>query len=544
MCTAAFELVGEPLQFGTKHRKADLPNEAAKHRQAALAVLGIVETAIAKGWKQNWLLEEVQAGVPTARVYFDSEYRDLEVHSRIADVPTVFGEEGVTVRVRWQYDGQQDRLFRASQNILLDTELAQRYLEAHCVPHGVFASTYHQQVANRYERQSCGRQEFMSRKQFHLVAAGFFDSQYEYGDFYIERLDDCVECKRGEWNVLICDGSLRFRFLASKCCAPDITTASEAFSGGPRRVGSRLQRCLQQLPLDPDPFKANPIPLEILHKVEELGKCLVQLQLSESAVGPQDVVQATIPGLAHACKPLSDLVTLLQAQARTVNAKNRNLLRWGGKLIMFLSTHDAVSITINCQQAESDGALRTVLDTVIKKPDTVTRPFNFVSASGKVVDIDANAVKRLSNALSKHSAAMKICWAKVPAELLRAVIQRHTDNPSEATLQEVSTVVSFLHYACLCAMRSSPVAWDGSYVYDYVIPPQTDEESKKMVQKHWNGPTSKERQDYQRASAVGSSAFCGAALPSHPASLTPYRPCSSEGWDFCALRPDPPPTKV
>ena len=280
-------------------------------------------------------------------------------------------------------------------------------------------------------------------------------------------------------------------------------------------------RCLQQLPLDPDPFNTNPVPLEILHKVEVLGKCLVQLQLSSSsAVQPQDVVQAAIPGLAHACKPLFDLVKLLQAQAATVNAQNRDLLRWGGKLIMFLSTHDAASITINCQQAESGGALRTVLDTVIKKPDADNTPFNFVEASGKVVDIDAAAVERLSTALSGRSGDMNICWAKVPAKLLRAVIQRHTDNPSEATLQEVSTIVSFLHYACLCAMRSSPVAWDPSYKYDYIIPPQTDTAAAELVQKYWNGPTSKERRDYQRASAAGSSAalsafggFGGAALP-------------------------------
>ena len=227
-----------------------------------LEVTDIVEQALAAKQTLVWS-EEKRSGV-NAKVYFDCCFKEVTVRSRVADVVS---SGGMTYRIRWNYSGVSHRLFRATKHILVDQEVAQRYLEYHWARGSMSATAYHEQIRSRYQQTSS--QEFMSKPVWHRVAAGYFDSLYLFGDFYIALLDDCKLCRPGEWLIMVCDGTLRLQFSKARCNVTDICEPSTEIIR--TSVGSRHCRCLQKSPVDPDPFARNNLNAETLLQVGKLG---------------------------------------------------------------------------------------------------------------------------------------------------------------------------------------------------------------------------------------------------------------------------------
>ena len=455
-----------------------------------LEVTDIVEQALAAKQTLVWS-EEKRSGV-NAKVYFDCCFKEVTVRSRVADVVS---SGGMTYRIRWNYSGVSHRLFRATKHILVDQEVAQRYLEYHWARGSMSATAYHEQIRSRYQQTSS--QEFMSKPVWHRVAAGYFDSLYLFGDFYIALLDDCKLCRPGEWLIMVCDGTLRLQFSKARCNVTDICEPSTEIIR--TSVGSRHCRCLQKSPVDPDPFARNNLNAETLLQVGKLGGILFRLDF-DVLCQVQNSGLVLEPFEIDGCDPLKDFVHLLRTESGAVSPDNIPLLRWGGALLMFLGTEDAVSQTVGVRLAEPSGPLREVIKAVTTP--TGRPPRNFVDQYG-VVEIDnEDAVSRLRHALETQRRAFLevVGWGKlVVLPLLENVLQRYGRQPM-TRLREVATVVKFLHYTCLCALRSSPATYNpdllSTHPPTFTVPPSTDD-AKQLNICHRNDADSRERQQYQ-----------------------------------------------
>ena len=406
--TAALEVIGSALQFGSRVRQATAEFDLPPKRQAALEVVEMVETALRGGQRLLWVRDEHPVH---ARVYLQSMSVEVEVYSHVATIE----HGGESVQIRRLYDGWDHRLFRASENILVDEELMQRVLVAQLAASSVPLSTTYVNMRDRY-----GKYKFLNKPQFFLAVNGYFESLAGYGDVYNDRMDDCALCDG--WDVLICDGTMRQAFLSKRCHVGehDVTFVDPAAQER-KYVGSRLQRCLQETPVVSDPFTKNPLDMQILRRMRAVGSAMACLEYSKLIqIGGDDhdnfnahvnflcstltdsfgefvrvpagkrggqLLQCEIGDRYHGitlplwaksgdyvlvageacevlplkgynCTPLKHIFMLVKTESTNLTASNRDLLRWLGVVLNFLGTEDASSQTIPVSLAEPNGALR------------------------------------------------------------------------------------------------------------------------------------------------------------------------------------------
>lgn len=436
-----------------------------------------------------------------ATVYFDCSSHPVVVGSRVAK----FQYRGKAWAIRRLYDGSNHGLFRASVEVLVDTQVMERFLQYHFSRSALTATAYFNAMQWRYNANGS---DCMSKKKWHILTKAYFDSLFEFGDFYVPLLDECALCGEGEWDVVICDGTFRLAFNQAKCAVTDVTAPTG--QSRDRDSSSRLSRCLQKAPVNPDPFAKEPLVADDLGTIHTFGSILIRLEVDTP------VIIRDSGGFRVAdCEPVSEFIELLLNEAEVpvsepraasngssddqrqlkASTGNQDLLWYGGVILMHLGTQDAVSQTLGVRLCEPGGPLHHVLSAVLQVPDAAPAG-DFVASYGTVVVSDVAAVNQLRSQFSAKQPAIEASWGWgwLFSGLLEAVLQR--DKQPNHVL-EVRRLAVFLHHICLCALRSSPVTYKPSLEGQF-LPIPTDAQAATLAAEKKNGADSEERQQYQK----------------------------------------------